>query len=101
MQTAVSKTDNNITFEIVGEIDEQGAEALKQSFKDTVDSNINEVIFDFKRVTHIGSAGIGKLLLFYKDIAMENGQVKITNTPSHIFNLFKSMKLDSIFSISS
>ena len=101
MQINMSKSENSILIVIEGEIDEQGAKTMKQIFIEAFNNTIKEVTFDFKNVTHIGSAGIGKLLLFYKEVAIGNGQINIINTPSHIINLLKSMKLDSIFSMSS
>lgn len=101
MHIDMSQTGDSILFTIHGEINEQGAETIKKRVRDATKSKkCAELIFDMKDVTHIGSAGIGKFLLFYKDIALENGQIKLINSPSHILHLLKSMKLDSLFTIS-
>ncbi len=91
---------NRIRFTIKGIIDETGAEELKLNFQKLNPSITPEVIFDFGQVDHIGSAGIGKLLLFYKEMAAADGSIYISNLSDDLYELFKTLKLDSIFTIS-
>ena len=56
---------------------------------------------DFAAATFTGSAGIGKLLLFYKNVASHGGQVTINNMSKDIYTMFKVVKLDKIFNMSS
>ena len=99
MELSVNKTETDANFTINGDIDEQGAEILKKNFLALDRSTLNNVTFDFKMVNHIGSAGIGKLLLFYKDIALSGGELKIINASGEIHKLFLTLKLDTVFSI--
>ena len=57
------------------------------------------VVVDFKAVTHIGSAGIGKLLVLYKDLAVYNAHLQLVNVPSPIYKMLCEMKLNGIFTI--
>lgn len=100
MEVIVTRDGNQARFEIKGDIDEPGAEALKKRFRELKISLLREVTFDFKEVSHIGSAGIGKLLLFYKDLALNGGKMRIENISETVYELFKVLKLDTIFSIS-
>ena len=93
------KHDNKIKFELGGTIDQKGAEELKERFNE-VDSSIKEVVLNLSKVTHIGSAGIGKIMLLYKKMAMGSGEIKIERVPSNIYDLFKVVKLDTIIPIS-
>lgn len=99
MELTVSQEGSRAGFQVAGNIDERGAEELKRRFRELNISNINEVVFDFGKVTHIGSAGIGKLLLFYKDLAVTGGKIKIINTTETVFELLTVLKLDTIFTI--
>lgn len=99
MEINVLKQENSVRFEIKGNVDERGAEDLKRSFRSLDISQIKEVVFDFSQVTHIGSAGIGKLLLFYKDIAILGGKIRIENTSASVYELFHVLKLNTIFAI--
>ncbi len=99
MELTVNKNQNDITIKISGEIDEHGAQVLKEKFVSLDTPSIKKVIFDFASVTHIGSAGIGKLLLFYKDVALRGGQIHIINLSDTIYNLFLTLKLESVFQL--
>ena len=69
MEMTIQPHDEKVSIEIVGSIDENGAETLKRRFLEMDVVKLQEVTFDFSGVTFIGSAGIGKLLLFYKNLA--------------------------------
>ncbi len=97
MELTVNRNQGDLTFRINGEIDEQGAQILKEKFASNDMSSIKNVYFDFTFVSHIGSAGIGKLLLFYKNIAISGGKIHITNMSEAIYNLFLTLKLGSVF----
>ncbi len=97
MDLTITQNDNQVRFEIRGDIDEHGAEILKRRFREINISAINCAVFDFKAVTHIGSAGIGKLLLFYKDMALNGGSIRIENVSETVWELFNVLKLDTIF----
>lgn len=101
MEMTVDNQGEKILMSISGSIDERGAEELKRRFLDMDISKVNEVVLDFSAVTFIGSAGIGKLLLFYKNVAGHGGQVTINNMSKDIYTMFKVVKLDKIFNMSS
>jgi len=100
MELTITPRDGQVDIEVVGSIDERGAEDLKRRFLELDVSTIKEVVFDFSGVTFIGSAGIGKLLLFYKNLASQGGKITILNMSKDIFTMFKVVKLDKIFNIS-
>lgn len=76
-----------------------GNEELKNSFQGLNLSFVKEVVLDFGKVNHIGSAGIGKLLLLYKDLATAGGNIRIENLPGALSELFRELKLHTIFTI--
>lgn len=100
MEISTEHQDDSILITISGSIDERGAEEMKRRFLELDADQIKEVVLDFKRVRFIGSAGIGKLLLFYKSMANHGGKVKITNMSKDIYTMFKVVKLDKIFELS-
>jgi anti-sigma B factor antagonist len=99
MELSISKTNDQVRFEIQGDIDEPGAEILKTRFQELDKSNLRETTFDFKNVGYIGSAGIGKLLLIYKAMAEQGGHLKVENLSKANFDLFLELKLDQVFTI--
>ncbi|MFC1524110.1 STAS domain-containing protein [Thermodesulfobacteriota bacterium] len=100
MEITLNQEGNNAKIVIVGDIDESGAEQLKSNFNKLNLSNTKEVVIDFARVNYVGSSGIGKLLLFYKNLAVNGGKIHIINVSNSLYDLFLELKLDSILSIS-
>jgi len=98
IQTHKEPTRTLITIQ--GEIDEVGAEEIKRCFRDLQVAGQQEVAIDLAGVSHIGSAGIGKLLVLYKDLAMRGVRLSLVRVPRPIFQLLREMKLDTLFSIS-
>jgi anti-anti-sigma factor len=101
MEISVTQTGDQVRFTLAGRIDEKAAEQLKEKFLSLSLASIKLVIFDFNDVLHIGSAGIGKLLLFYKDISTVDGTMRIENAQPTVYDLMKLVKLDTVFSVSS
>ena len=83
-----------------GDIDEGGAEEMKRRFEEINDAGLMELVIDFSGVDYIGSAGIGKMLLFYQEMAPRGGSISIERVASQIHDLFVDMNLDAIFNIS-
>lgn len=100
MEISVHREADLVRVEVGGVIDERGAEDIKRCFGELKGSSFKEVVFDFKKVKHIGSAGIGKLLLFYKDLAIRGGNIRIENASQTVYDLLKVLKLDTLFQIS-
>jgi anti-anti-sigma factor len=100
MELNVTQEGKQARFEIKGDIDEPGAEKLKHLFQNMNAFCFEEVVFDFREVAYIGSSGIGKLLLFYKDLSLYGGRIRVENVSETVCELFNVLKLDTVFTIS-
>lgn len=85
-----------IYVEIIGGIDNDGSEELKNNFNSILGSEFDEVELDMYNVPFITSSGIGKLLLFYKNVVAKGKKMKIVRINEELFDLFKSIKLDKL-----
>ena len=99
MEITLTRENERVHIKITGDIDETGAEDLKRCFLGLDTIAIKEAVLDFKMVHHIGSAGIGKLLLLYKGLAIHSGKIKIEHVSKQVYELFKVVKLDSLCTI--
>lgn len=99
MNIKVTKEKEISTLYISGSVDIPGAENLKKTLNQFLDDGSKEVVVDFKDVNFIGSSGIGKLLLFYKNFTARGGKVRIVSLNDEIVALFKAIKLDKLFNI--
>ena len=100
MDITVRQMADQAVFDLEGVVDERAADELKERFMELDTSILKEVVFDFAKVRHIGSAGIGKLLLFYKDMAEDGGVIRVENVQGPVYDLFKLLRLDTLFPIS-
>lgn len=99
MEITIEKEGDKTLVQLSGKIDEAGADKLKNVFT-TLDTTGNtEVAVDFKNVSYVGSSGIGKLLLFYKNLGVKHIKLKVIGVSPVIYEMFKELKLDTIFLI--
>lgn len=99
MEITSETRDQIITVHVSGQVDEKGAETMKTSFSSLSLNGVNEVQVDFKNLTYIGSSGIGKLLLFYKNLGVQQIRLRVKNVPIPIYELMQELKLDTVFTI--
>lgn len=99
MNISITQENGTVLVTLQGEIDECGAEEIKTQFREVAQRAPHAVAVDFAGVSHIGSAGISKLLVFYKDLAMRVASLSLIRVPPLLYQLFCEMKLDTIFAI--
>jgi len=100
MKLQIDQQGDSATIRVLGNMDEAGAEELKKSFAAMDLAVVKTVTVDLAEVEVMGSSAIGKLLLFYKHLAQNNGRLKVCGLAPHIHDLFKELKLDTLFTIS-
>jgi anti-sigma B factor antagonist len=82
-----------------GDIDHEGAEAMKAAVAGLSLSGKTALVLDFKKVSYIGSAGLGKLLLFYKRLASQQVQMRVEFATPAVQSLLRELRLDTLFSV--
>jgi anti-anti-sigma factor len=91
--------EKKIHIEITGSINQTGAEELKKYLNGLSLEQTQEVVMDFAKVSYIGSAGVGKILLLYKNLVLDDASIRLINVAPDIYSLLMDMKLDEIFFI--
>ncbi len=100
MNIKITNEAEKTIVHLSGSIDIPGAESLKKSLTQILENEeVTDVSIDFEGVNFIGSSGIGKLLLFYKNFTSRGGKVRIVSLNKEITALFKAIKLDKLFNI--
>ena len=99
MDLKVSRQGEEIRLTVVGKIDELGAEDLKSHLRRIDTKGCTQVVIDFSGLSYIGSAGVGKLLLFYKELTGQEGRISLVNIPREVYDYFKLVNLDEIFEL--
>lgn len=57
------------------------------------------LLLSFRNVEHLSSAALGVLIRLYKQIAEEQGQLKLADISPQIFEVFKITRLNRLFDI--
>ena len=101
MKIALHQNDGLATLTPEGGIDERAAEALRVRFEELDAAAIEELIFDFRNVDFIGSAGISKMILIYKLLTgYGRRKIRVVNVSPIVFELLSVVKLDTLFDVS-
>ena len=99
MTLRVDTSTDEIRVMPTGDIDHEGAEALKSAVAGLSLNGKKAVVFDLRGVGYIGSAGLGKILLFYKRLSAEKVQMRIESASPAIHKLLLELRLDTLFKI--
>ncbi len=93
-------TGDKAVIQVSGELGEKAAEDLKAQFTELLAKKMSEVVVDLYGVDFMGSSAIGKILLFYKNLAVTGGTIRVINLSEHILELFNELKLNTLFVVS-
>jgi len=99
MELNITKKNSKLLIEIIGSVDNESADELKNQFREIMEQDYNEAVFNLQLVPFITSSGIGKLLVFYKNSAAKGKKMRIQGISENLLELFKSIKLDKLFPI--
>ncbi|MCB0261836.1 MAG: STAS domain-containing protein [Calditrichia bacterium] len=99
MEFKYGQQNGTLNVSIIGAVDNENAEELKSKFQDLMHKDFDLAIFDFTYVPFITSSGIGKLLIFYKNVVAKGKKMRIKGINENLLELFKSIKLDQLFPI--
>jgi anti-anti-sigma factor len=100
MQLDIRVAGDTVTIRIVGPVDTEGGRELSESFaKVAQDTSIRHGVFDLSEVPAITSAGIGKLLRFFKHFDGLSGSMKIKGIAAPLRQQFIEIRLDQIIPI--
>jgi anti-anti-sigma factor len=92
---------DSVRFTVIGPIDTEGAPELTVKFMEIIkDDSIKHAVFDLTDVPTITSAGIGKLLTFYKHFDQRGGSMKISGLSDQLRKQFEEIHLNQIIPLS-
>ena len=99
MEFKVVEQEGAVHVSIIGAIDNENAEDLKKNFQELLTRNFDEAVFELTYVPFVTSSGIGKFLIFYKNIVAKGKKMRIKGINDNLLELFRSIKLDQLFPI--
>lgn len=100
MDLEIDIEQDRVKITIMGPIDTAGGAELSTKFAELAkDPTLRHAEFDLSEVPSITSAGIGKLLAFYKHFDQAGGGMRIASLSPQLVKQFKEIHLDQIIPI--
>ncbi len=89
----------NITiFDIEGNVDINSSDII-ESVGHLLNSGKSNFIFNLKDVNLVDYSGLSVLAIAYKNVLNHKGKARFINVPAQVTELFKMVKLESVFEI--
>jgi len=97
MEVIKNVENNKMVITLVGRLDTNTAPQLESEVKG-LDANITNLVYDFKDLEYVSSAGLRVLLLTQKMFA-NRGEFKIVNVSDAVMEVFEITGFDDILTI--
>ena len=100
MEVTSRELGDTLLIRVSGAVDTPAAEILRTELNKIATQKPKKVIMDLALVPTMGSSGIGKILMFFKNLDSAKASFEIKGIHENLFNIFKAVKLDKLFPIS-
>lgn len=91
--TRVEFVDRNI-------LDEANIQQISEELMKLVEAGTRpKLLLSFKGVEHLSSAALGTLIHVHKRLEQRNGQLRLSDINTQIFEVFKITKLNKLFQV--
>ncbi|HOE90507.1 MAG TPA: STAS domain-containing protein [Candidatus Cloacimonadota bacterium] len=100
MEIALDFTGKTALMKIDGVISSDNAYLFQEKLNSVLNSDVTKLDMDLSACRNMSSIGIGKLLIFYKDFIARNGEIEIIKSSTAVYELFNTIKLNQLISIS-
>lgn len=99
MKIETLRKDGVTTLVVSGEVDAKEKQEVGNAVRDLLAKGETRIVFDFAKVTYMGSTGVGCLLAAQKDAAAKSGGVAIVSPPPTLKKMFQTLGLERAFPI--
>lgn len=87
-------------IEVTADLDNENAgEALRIAFNGLADRGYKTIVLELDNVEIINSYGLGKILMCYKRLKVEEGVLMVTPLKGFVREVFELLMLDSLFPV--
>jgi len=95
----LERKETTMRVRLSGRIDNEGAAVFGSALDRAFLANPQRAALDLSQVAFINSAGIGKLLSFYKRMRNRDAEIRIEGINDDVFTMFKAIRLDKLIPI--
>lgn len=97
MEKAFNEADQFWNVKLIGDVDIQSSQELKNDLNTMLDVSENDIKIDCESLSYIDSTGLGVLIGVLKRVKGTSNDITIYNTQNNINRLLSLTGLDKIF----
>lgn len=97
----ISIDNNRAEIRPEADIVSSTVDGLRIELKDLLSQGVSEIAFDLKGVDVVDSIGLGLIIATNNSLIKRGGKLSVINLSPNVYNLFKSMRLDHHFTVTS
>lgn len=97
MQIREKKVNDVTVLEIDGEIDLNSSPEMRKKFDELMKNNVAKIVINFQNVNYIDSSGLATIIEMLQRLKKIQGELRMSNLPQKIKNLFEITKIDKLF----
>ena len=86
-------------LELKGYLDANTAPKLEEAFQTLLNTRRFNIVVNCKDLSYISSAGLGVFMAFIEDVRKNNGDIKLTNMTSKVYNVFDLLGFPLLYEI--
>lgn len=96
----VRETNNINILELKGYLDAHTTPDLEKAFQNLLEQKKFNIVVNCKDLTYISSAGLGVFMAYIEDVRKNNGDIKLSNMTSKVYNIFDLLGFPLLYDIS-
>ena len=97
MQITKSRENDTLTIAVDGRVDSPSAVEFEKCVSESIDG-VKRLIFDFKELTYISSAGLRVILMAHKKMSRQ-GSMKLINVNDNIMDILRLTGFSDLYVI--
>jgi anti-sigma B factor antagonist len=86
-------------LDLKGYLDAHTAPELEKTFQSLIDKNRYRIVVNCAGLTYISSAGLGVFMAYIEDVRKNQGDIKLSNMSSKVFNVFDLLGFPLLYEI--
>jgi anti-sigma B factor antagonist len=99
MKYSIRRDGDWVVISLTGAINFESVETLRSVFDKVLLEGGKMVRLDLKKVPVSNSAGIGSILMFYKNLKKRDGLLEIKGISKNLAEMFRLIKLDTVIQV--
>jgi anti-sigma B factor antagonist len=86
-------------IDLSGDLDAHTAAQLERAIQELIEKKRTNIIVNFSKLNYISSAGLGVFMSFIDDVRSKGGDIKFSNMPEKIFQVFDLLGFPLLYEI--